>query len=111
MSVTIANLVTSGMFSLDGGTWDVDNNVWIVGNDEECANGSSPPRGNSGAHRPRWQHRDWGGAGDAGQCQPMKGIPKNGRQPAPSPTLASPRRGPRDSPRPKGVPAVARRSP
>jgi hypothetical protein len=44
MSVTIANLVTSGMFSLDGGTWDVDNNVWIVGNDEECANGSSPFR-------------------------------------------------------------------
>ena len=36
MSVTIENLVTSGTFSLDGGTWDVDNNVWIVGDDEEC---------------------------------------------------------------------------
>ena len=24
MSVTIENLVTSGTFSLDGGTWDVD---------------------------------------------------------------------------------------
>ena len=32
----IDKLVTSGTFSLDGGTWDVDNNVWIVGDDEEC---------------------------------------------------------------------------
>ncbi|SOD74461.1 glyoxylase-like metal-dependent hydrolase (beta-lactamase superfamily II) [Jatrophihabitans sp. GAS493] len=32
----IDHLVTSGTFSLDGGTWDVDNNVWIVGDDEEC---------------------------------------------------------------------------
>ena len=29
------HLVTSGTFSLDGGTWDVDNNVWIVGDDRE----------------------------------------------------------------------------
>jgi glyoxylase-like metal-dependent hydrolase (beta-lactamase superfamily II) len=28
--------VTSGTFSLDGETFDVDNNVWVVGNDEEC---------------------------------------------------------------------------
>jgi glyoxylase-like metal-dependent hydrolase (beta-lactamase superfamily II) len=28
--------VTSGTFSLDGQTFDVDNNVWVVGNDEEC---------------------------------------------------------------------------
>ncbi|MFF0451578.1 MBL fold metallo-hydrolase [Streptomyces sp. NPDC004609] len=28
-------LVTSGTFSLDGGTWEVDNNVWIVGDDRE----------------------------------------------------------------------------
>jgi len=28
-------LVTSGTFSLDGGTWDVDNNVWLVGDDDE----------------------------------------------------------------------------
>ncbi len=34
--VTIDNAVTSGTFSLDGGTWDVDNNVWIVGDDNEC---------------------------------------------------------------------------
>ena len=32
----INKLVTSGTFSLDGGTWDVDNNVWIVGDDETC---------------------------------------------------------------------------
>ncbi|MFC9976533.1 MBL fold metallo-hydrolase [Spirillospora sp. NPDC127200] len=32
----IGHLVTSGTFSLDGGTWDVDNNVWIVGDDTEC---------------------------------------------------------------------------
>ncbi|QCU78189.1 MBL fold metallo-hydrolase [Citricoccus sp. SGAir0253] len=32
----INRLVTSGTFSLDGGTWDVDNNVWIVGDDETC---------------------------------------------------------------------------
>lgn len=32
----IGHLVTSGTFSLDGGTWDVDNNVWIVGDDAEA---------------------------------------------------------------------------
>ncbi|MFF4399802.1 MBL fold metallo-hydrolase [Streptomyces sp. NPDC001480] len=32
----IDRLVTSGTFSLDGGTWDVDNNVWIVGDDDEA---------------------------------------------------------------------------
>ncbi|GAA2636822.1 MBL fold metallo-hydrolase [Streptomyces axinellae] len=31
----IDHLVTSGTFSLDGGTWDVDNNVWLVGDDTE----------------------------------------------------------------------------
>ncbi|UVJ37911.1 MBL fold metallo-hydrolase [Arthrobacter sp. CJ23] len=35
-SVRIDRVVTSGTFSLDGGTWDVDNNVWIVGDDSEC---------------------------------------------------------------------------
>ncbi|MFW3387731.1 UNVERIFIED_CONTAM: MBL fold metallo-hydrolase [Kocuria sp. CPCC 205274] len=28
--------VTSGTSSLDGGTWEVENNVWIVGDDEQC---------------------------------------------------------------------------
>ncbi len=32
----IERLVTSGQFSLDGGTWDVDNNVWIIGDDHEA---------------------------------------------------------------------------
>jgi glyoxylase-like metal-dependent hydrolase (beta-lactamase superfamily II) len=32
----IERLVTSGTFSLDGGIWDVDNNVWIVGDDTEA---------------------------------------------------------------------------
>ena len=36
MNARIDHLVTSGTFSLDGGTWDVDNNVWVVGDDEEC---------------------------------------------------------------------------
>jgi glyoxylase-like metal-dependent hydrolase (beta-lactamase superfamily II) len=33
--VRIEQLVTSGQFHLDGGTWDVDNNVWIVGDADE----------------------------------------------------------------------------
>jgi len=32
----VERVVTSGQFSLDGGTWDVDNNVWLVGDDSEC---------------------------------------------------------------------------
>ncbi len=31
----VDHVVTSGTFSLDGGTWDVDNNVWIVGDENE----------------------------------------------------------------------------
>ncbi|WP_433617355.1 MBL fold metallo-hydrolase [Dactylosporangium sp. CA-139114] len=34
--VRIERLVTSGTFSLDGETFDVDNNVWIVGDDTEA---------------------------------------------------------------------------
>ncbi|PKV84828.1 MBL fold metallo-hydrolase [Streptomyces sp. TLI_146] len=36
MAARIEHLVTSGTFALDGGVWDVDNNVWIVGDDEEA---------------------------------------------------------------------------
>ncbi|RNL70528.1 MBL fold metallo-hydrolase [Streptomyces sp. I6] len=36
MMARVDLLVTSGTFSLDGGTWEVDNNVWIVGDDEEA---------------------------------------------------------------------------
>jgi glyoxylase-like metal-dependent hydrolase (beta-lactamase superfamily II) len=31
----IDRVVTSGVFELDGGIWDVDNNVWLVGDDDE----------------------------------------------------------------------------
>ncbi len=31
----IDRVVTSGTFSLDGGTWEVDNNVWLVGSGSE----------------------------------------------------------------------------
>ncbi|MEJ7628803.1 MAG: MBL fold metallo-hydrolase [Nocardioidaceae bacterium] len=34
--VRIDHGVTSGTFSLDGQTFDVDNNIWVVGNDDEC---------------------------------------------------------------------------
>ncbi|MFD9427844.1 MULTISPECIES: MBL fold metallo-hydrolase [unclassified Streptomyces] len=36
MTARIDHLVTSGTFALDGGEWDVDNNVWIVGDDSEA---------------------------------------------------------------------------
>ncbi|GAA1307036.1 hydrolase [Planotetraspora silvatica] len=36
MAARIEHLVTSGVFSLDGGNWDVENNVWIVGDDTEA---------------------------------------------------------------------------
>lgn len=32
----VDHAVTSGTFSLDGETFDVDNNVWVVGDDAEC---------------------------------------------------------------------------
>jgi glyoxylase-like metal-dependent hydrolase (beta-lactamase superfamily II) len=34
--VRLDHAVTSGTFSLDGQTFDVDNNVWVVGDDDEC---------------------------------------------------------------------------
>lgn len=33
----IQRVVTSGTFELDGGSWDVDNNVWLIGDDREVA--------------------------------------------------------------------------
>ncbi|GAA1821734.1 MBL fold metallo-hydrolase [Planosporangium flavigriseum] len=36
MAARIDHTVTSGTFSLDGQTFDVDNNVWVVGDDAEC---------------------------------------------------------------------------
>ncbi len=32
----VDHIVTSGTFSLDGGTWEVDNNVWLMRDDAEC---------------------------------------------------------------------------
>ena len=36
MTLRVDHGVTSGTFSLDGQTFDVDNNVWVVGDDAEC---------------------------------------------------------------------------
>jgi glyoxylase-like metal-dependent hydrolase (beta-lactamase superfamily II) len=33
--VKIDRLVTSGTFNLDGGSWDVDNNVWLIGDETQ----------------------------------------------------------------------------
>ena len=35
MTARIDKAVASGQFELDGGSWDVDNNVWLVGDDSE----------------------------------------------------------------------------
>jgi glyoxylase-like metal-dependent hydrolase (beta-lactamase superfamily II) len=35
MAARVEHLVTSGVFSLDGQDFDVDNNVWLVGDDSE----------------------------------------------------------------------------
>lgn len=35
MSPAIQRVVTHGTFELDGGNWDVDNNIWIVGDGSE----------------------------------------------------------------------------
>ncbi|APE35863.1 Zn-dependent hydrolase [Nocardia mangyaensis] len=34
-ALRIDRVVTSGVFELDGGRWEVDNNVWVVGDDHE----------------------------------------------------------------------------
>ena len=31
----IERVVTKGTFALDGGTWDVDNNIWLIGDDTD----------------------------------------------------------------------------
>jgi len=32
---SVQRVVTSGTFELDGGSWDVDNNIWLIGDDTE----------------------------------------------------------------------------
>jgi glyoxylase-like metal-dependent hydrolase (beta-lactamase superfamily II) len=36
MAVRADHAVVSGTFSLDGETFDVENNIWVVGDDDEC---------------------------------------------------------------------------
>lgn len=36
MSIRIDNSIVSGTFSLDGQTFDVDNNIWVVGDEDVC---------------------------------------------------------------------------
>lgn len=36
MTVHIDHAVVSGTFTLDGETFDVDNNIWVLGDDSEC---------------------------------------------------------------------------
>lgn len=36
MAARIDHAVISGTFSLDGQTYEVDNNLWVIGDDEEC---------------------------------------------------------------------------
>ncbi|MGN6783373.1 MAG: MBL fold metallo-hydrolase [Marmoricola sp.] len=36
MTARIDHAVVSGTFTLDGETFDVDNNVWVIGDDREC---------------------------------------------------------------------------
>lgn len=33
--MSVQRVVTSGRFELDGGSWDVDNNIWIVGDEHD----------------------------------------------------------------------------
>ena len=35
VNTLVDRVVTHGIFALDGGQWDVDNNVWLVGDDRE----------------------------------------------------------------------------
>ena len=35
-TVRIERLMTSGTFELDGGSWDVENNVWLIGDGHDC---------------------------------------------------------------------------
>jgi len=44
VSVEIKHTTTSGTFNLDGGSWEVENNVWLVGDDNECVVIDAPHR-------------------------------------------------------------------
>ncbi|WP_406691215.1 MBL fold metallo-hydrolase [Saccharopolyspora sp. ID03-671] len=34
-NLIVERVITSGVFALDGGEWEVDNNVWLVGDDDD----------------------------------------------------------------------------
>ena len=36
MTATAEHTVASGRFNLDGGSWQVENNVWLVGDERRC---------------------------------------------------------------------------
>jgi glyoxylase-like metal-dependent hydrolase (beta-lactamase superfamily II) len=44
MAVRIDQAVISGTFSLDGHTFDVDNNLWVIGDDTSCVIVDAPHR-------------------------------------------------------------------
>jgi glyoxylase-like metal-dependent hydrolase (beta-lactamase superfamily II) len=44
MTARIDHGTSSGTFSLDGQTFDVDNNIWVVGDDDECIVIDAPHR-------------------------------------------------------------------
>ncbi len=47
MGLRIEHVVTSGIFSLDGEDFDVDNNIWLIGDDHEVV-----VVGSDGVHGP-----------------------------------------------------------
>ena len=86
--VRIERVVTSGVFELDGGSWEVDNNVWVIGDDNECfvidaARTRDDPVGRRRPARPgnplhAWPqrpHQRRAGTGVAHRC---RGIPPPG---------------------------------
>jgi glyoxylase-like metal-dependent hydrolase (beta-lactamase superfamily II) len=44
MPVRLDHAVLSGTFSLDGQTFDVDNNLWVIGDDDSCVVIDAPHR-------------------------------------------------------------------
>jgi hypothetical protein len=61
VTARIDHAVSSGTFSLDGETFNVENNVWVVGDDEECVVIDAPPRSRA-YPRSGWRPYGPGGA-------------------------------------------------
>ena len=62
MAARVDHAVTSGTFSLDGQTFDVDNNVWVIGDDTECVVIDAPHDVDAilrGGRRPAGRSRSW----------------------------------------------------